>query len=155
MLGVCARAASRSRRTNSVCSPLAFCSSTAASGMLMHREMIVSGSTSGIALSKSNRESCGGSSNVLRDALAACGCRRSASARIATFRRPSVARICSACSSARTCSMTIRRDFDSGSATKVSRAAPVKTSSGLLPFTRWTNFAASKRFPLPGAPEMR
>ena len=130
-------------------------SSLDASGMAIQRETIVSGKTSGSALRSSRNESLGGSSRVLRNAFAACGCSRSASAIIATLQRPAEARICSACSRARTCSITMRRDFDSGSATKISRALAEKTSPGSVPFTRLANSAASRRFPLPGDPEIK
>jgi hypothetical protein len=49
----------------------------------------------------------------------------------------------------------MRRDFDSGSATKISRALAEKTSPGSVPFTRLANSAASSRFPLPGDPEIK
>ena len=52
-------------------------------------------------------------------------------------------------------SVTIRRDFDSGSARKTSRAPAPKTSSGLTPLTSAATPAARARLPLPGAPEMR
>src|SRR5207245_8010439 len=126
-----------------------------ARGSAMHRERIVSGSASGKALSRSSKESLGGSSNVLRNAFAACGCSLSASEMIATLRRELLARICSACSRRRICSITIRRDFDSGRATKISRALAEKTSPTGVPFTRLASFAASCCLPLPGGPEIK
>ena len=126
-----------------------------ANGIAIHRERIVSGSASGKALSKSSKESFGGSSNVLRNAFAAWGWSRSASKTIATLRRPLLARICKACSRSRICSITIRRDFDSGLATKISRAFAEKTSTAGVPLTRLARSAASCCFPLPGGPEIK
>ena len=136
-------------------SSLACSSPSRARGIAMHRERIVSGSASGKALSRSSNESLGGSSNVLRNAFAACGCRRSASEMIATLRRALLARICSACSRPRICSITMRRDFDSGRAMKISRALAEKTSPTGVPFTRLARSAASCCFPLPGGPEIK
>ena len=129
--------------------------SGAASGISMQRERTVSGNTSGKALNNNRSEFSGGSSSVFRNALAACGCRRSASEIMATFRRPGGARICKACSRLRICSVTMRRDFDSGSAIKTSCARLEKTLFGSMSLTRPTRSAARARLPLPGAPEKR
>ena len=48
-------------------------------------DTIVSGNASGSALNSSSSELPGGSSSVFKNALAACGCKRSASATIPTF----------------------------------------------------------------------
>src|ERR1051326_3929122 len=53
----------------------------------MHRDRIVSGNASGKALKRSSKESLGGSSNVLRNALAAWTTSRSASGIIAHLQR--------------------------------------------------------------------
>src|SRR5438034_4749447 len=74
---------------------------------------------------------------------------------IATLRRPFAACICSACSRARICSITMRRDFDSGWAIKISRAFVEKMSLGWVPFTRLASSAASCCLPLPGGPEIK
>ena len=118
----------------------------------MHRERMVSGRASGKPLSRSNRESLGGSSNVLRKAFAAASPSRSAFEMIATFRRLFAARICSVCSNSRICSIEMRRDLDSGPAMKISRAFAEKTSFTGVPLTRLATSAASACLPLPGGP---
>ncbi len=72
----------------------------------MHRERIVSGSASGNALSRSNSESFGGSSSVLRNAFAASVLKPVGVGNDRYF-APWLfaARICSACSSSRICAV--------------------------------------------------
>src|SRR4029077_727547 len=49
----------------------------------------------------------------------------------------------------------MRRDFDSGRATKISRAFDEKTSFAGVPFTKLASSAARASLPLPGAPVIR
>src|SRR5215467_7477340 len=74
---------------------------------------------------------------------------------IATLRRPSAARIWSACSNARICAVTMRRDFDSGRAIKTSRALAEKISAFGVPLTKLANSVARTFLPLPGPPVIR
>src|ERR1700730_12265122 len=81
---------------------------------ITQRERIVSSSASGNEVKSRSSDPLGGSSRVLRNALADCGIMRSASAITPNLSLPVVERIRSSSSSARICSTKIRRDLGPG-----------------------------------------
>ncbi len=124
----------------------------------------------GFAVSSRSRVFFGGSSRVLRNALAAWSFRRSASVITPTLQAPPGAARCSVCSRSRISSTPMRRDFMRGRTTRIqplsnSSSGGVSTATGspkrskpaasLAPLTSWITRAARFSFPAPCAPLIR